>query len=150
MGIANGRAEFGPRALGNRSLLGDPRGQQVKEQVNLVKGREQFRPFAPAILAERAADYFDMPVPQSPYMQYVARCIRPAEVPAVVHVDGTSRVQTVGAEDNPLLRELLLGFEQRTGCPVLLNTSLNVRGEPLVNTWTDAQRFAHATGVEVF
>ena len=65
-----------------------PRGQQVKEQVNLVKGREQFRPFAPAILAERAADYFDMPVPQSPYMQYVARCIRPAEVPAVVHVDG--------------------------------------------------------------
>ena len=151
VGIANGRAEFGPRALGNRSLLGDPRGQQVKEQVNLVKGREQFRPFAPAMVsAERAADYFDMPVPQSPYMQYVARCIRPAEVPAVVHVDGTSRVQTVGAEDNPLLRELLLGFEQRTGCPVLLNTSLNVRGEPLVNTWTDAQRFAHATGVEVF
>lgn len=150
MGIANGRAEFGPRALGNRSLLGDPRGQRVKEQVNLVKGREQFRPFAPAIVAERAADYFDMPVPRSPYMQYVAPCRRPAEIPAVVHVDGTSRVQTVGAEDNPLLRELLLGFEQRTGCPVLLNTSLNVRGEPLVNTWADAQRFAHATGVEVF
>ena len=150
VGVANGRAEFGPRALGNRSLLADPRGPETKDRVNRVKKRERFRPFAPMILATHADRYFDMPVTSSPYMQFVA-CVRdPVMFPAICHVDNTARVQTLGREDNPRIYGLLEAFYEKTGCPMLLNTSLNVKGEPLVNAWADAERFAARAGVKVF
>ena len=150
VGVASGRAEFGPRALGNRSLLADPRGSEIKEKVNAIKRRQQFRPFAPVILAEVADDYFDMPVGwhHSPYMQSVARCRQPDLTPAVCHVDGTSRVQTV-AQDGSGIRELLEKWYVLTGCPMLLNTSLNIRGEPMVNDRADADRFEQLYGVKV-
>jgi carbamoyltransferase len=147
--VANGRAEFGPRALGNRSILADPRTREMKDKVNVIKGRERFRPFAPVVLAERAADYFDMPTTASPYMQFAVRCWKPDEIPAAVHVDGTSRVQTVTEQQNPRLHAVLTAWEQRTGLPILLNTSLNSRGEPLINTWEEARAFSRREGVEV-
>jgi carbamoyltransferase len=150
IGIANGRAEFGPRALGNRSLLADPRGPDVKDRVNRVKQREPFRPFAPIILAQDAKRFFDMPVRASPYMQFVARVRHPDRFPAITHVDKTARVQTVTREQHPQMHALLQAFREMTGCPMLLNTSLNVKGEPLVNTWADAQRFASLSGVKVY
>ena len=150
VGVASGRAEFGPRALGNRSLLADPRGSEIKEKVNEIKRRQQFRPFAPVILAEVADDYFDMPTGwhHSPYMQSVARCRQPSLTPAICHVDGTSRVQTV-ARDGSGMRELLEKWYVMTGCPMLLNTSLNIRGEPMVNDRADADRFEKLYGVTV-
>lgn len=148
--VANGRAEFGPRALGNRSLICDPRGPHVKDKVNAIKGREPFRPFAPAVLEDHAEACFEMPVPRSPYMQFVARCRRPDLYPAIVHVDGTSRVQTVSRTDHPRFHALIADFHARTGCPMLLNTSLNRKGEPLVNDWDDALTLAAATDVSVF
>ena len=150
VGVASGRAEFGPRALGNRSLLADPRGSEIKEQVNEIKRRQQFRPFAPVILAEVADDYFDMPAGwhHSPYMQSVARCRQPGLTPAVCHVDGSSRVQTV-ASDGSGIRQLLEKWYVLTGCPMLLNTSLNIRGEPMVNDRADADRFEQLYGVKV-
>jgi carbamoyltransferase len=150
-GVANGRAEYGPRALGNRSLLADPRGLDIKDRVNEIKRRQKFRPFAPVILAEHVDEFFDMPrgFSASPYMQSVARCKQPDAFPAIVHVDGTSRVQTVPA-DGSGIRRLLESWYQRTGCPMLLNTSLNIRGEPMVNDRADADRFEQAYGVRVF
>ena len=150
VGVASGRAEFGPRALGNRSLLADPRGSEIKEKVNAIKRRQQFRPFAPVILAEVVDDYFDMPAGwhHSPYMQSVARCRQPSLTPAVCHVDGTSRVQTV-ARDGSGIRELLEKWYVLTGCPMLVNTSLNIRGEPMVNDRADADRFEQLYGVTV-
>jgi carbamoyltransferase len=150
VGVASGRAEFGPRALGNRSLLADPRGPEIKDQVNEIKRRQKFRPFAPVILEEYAAEYFDMPRgwATSPYMQSVARCRHPDLFPAIVHHDGTSRVQTV-APDGSGIRELLEKWFVMTGCPMLLNTSLNIRGEPMVNDRADADRFEKLYGVRV-
>jgi carbamoyltransferase len=150
VGVASGRAEFGPRALGNRSLLADPRGHDIKDRVNEIKRRQKFRPFAPVILAELADEFFDMPhgFPSSPYMQSVARCKRPDLYPAIVHHDGTSRVQTVPA-DNSGIRQLLEKWYVLTGCPMLLNTSLNIRGEPMVNNRADADRFEALYGVKV-
>lgn len=150
VGVANGRAEFGPRSLGNRSLLADPRGPDIKDRVNEIKRRQKFRPFAPVILAELVHDYFDMPVnwDSSPYMQTVAHCKHPRDYPAIVHVDGTSRVQTVPA-DGSGIRELLEAWFEWTGCPMLLNTSLNIRGEPMVNDRQDADRFEKLYGVRV-
>ena len=150
VGVASGRAEFGPRALGNRSLLADPRGPEIKDQVNEIKRRQKFRPFAPVILEEYAAEYFDMPRgwATSPYMQSVARCRHPDLFPAIVHHDGTSRVQTV-ARDGSGIRELLEKWFVMTGCPMLLNTSLNIRGEPMVNDRADADRFEKLYGVRV-
>jgi carbamoyltransferase len=150
-GVASGRAEFGPRALGNRSLLADPRGHDIKDQVNAIKRRQQFRPFAPVILAEHCGEFFDMPrgFSSSPYMQSVARCRRPDAFPAIVHVDGTSRVQTVSA-DGSGIRRLLEAWYKETGCPMLLNTSLNIRGEPIVNDRADADRFEKLYGVKVY
>jgi len=148
--VANGRAEFGPRALGNRSLLCDPRGPSAKSRMNEIKKREQFRPFAPAILEEHAGKYFDMPVDYSPYMQLVAPCLRPDELPGICHEDGTSRVQTVGVNDNAQFRALLEAWHQASGCPVLMNTSLNIKGEPLVNTWQDAERFQQLHNIKIF
>lgn len=148
--VANGRAEFGPRALGNRSLLCDPRGPNAKERMNRIKRREEFRPFAPAILEEHAKIWFDMPVHSSPYMQFVAQCRAPNIIPGVCHVDGSSRVQTVSKGKNSNFRILLEEWYSITKCPVLMNTSLNIKGEPLVNTWEDALRWEKINGVGVF
>lgn len=149
VGIANGRAEFGPRALGNRSLLCDPRGQNAKANMNRIKRREQFRPFAPAILSEHASNYFNMNR-DSPYMQFVFTCKQPELYPGICHVDNTSRVQTVSKTDNPDFRNLLEEWYRVTGCPMLLNTSLNIKGQPLVNSWEDALEFEERYSVKVF
>ncbi len=174
VGWFQGRAEFGPRALGHRSILADPRGRDVQRTVNLqIKFRESFRPFAPSVLAERADEFFDLggngetasplsPLPESPYMLLVGP-VRGAEVegdgldrlrqidstvPAVTHVDGSARVQTVTKERNGLYYDLLAGFEARTGCPVLVNTSFNVRGEPIVHSPADAVRVFRRTHMD--
>ena len=143
-GVANGRAEFGPRALGNRSLFADPRGDEIKDKVNEIKRRQKFRPFAPIVLEEHANDWFEMPggVTDSPYMQFVAKCKRPDEIPAVVHGDGTSRVQTVNRKNHPELYHAMRQWHAESGCPVILNTSLNIKGQPIVNTVKEAEEFA--------
>jgi carbamoyltransferase len=150
VGVASGRAEFGPRALGNRSLLADPRGPEIKELVNNIKRRQQFRPFAPVILEELADSYFDMSGDgvDSRYMQRVVRCIHPELFPAIIHRDGTSRVQTV-PNDGSGIRRLLEAWYKETGCPMLLNTSLNIRGEPMVNNRQDADRFEELYDIKV-
>jgi carbamoyltransferase len=151
-GVASGRAEFGPRALGNRSLLADPRGADIRDRVNEIKRRQQFRPFAPVILTEHVHEYFNMPRAwtDSDYMQVISRCRQPDLYPAVCHVDGTSRVQTVPKNSRSGLRLLLEQWYNQTGCPMLLNTSLNIRGEPMVNDREDARRFEKIYGVRVF
>jgi carbamoyltransferase len=134
-----GASEYGPRALGHRSLLADPRRADNIERLNDVKGREQFRPVAPMVLEERAADLFDGPLP-SPYMLFTHR-VRPEwleRIPAVVHVDGTARIQTVSASRDPLMARTLQAFEARTGVPVVVNTSLNTAGRPMVDDPRDA------------
>jgi carbamoyltransferase len=130
--VATGKAEYGPRALGNRSILADPRDPNIKDKVNLIKKREMFRPFAPVILEEKASEWFDMNF-ISPYMQYAVKCKKPDLIPSVVHADGTSRVQTVNKEQHPGLYEVLLKWYELTGVPILLNTSLNIKGQPLLN-----------------
>lgn len=150
VGIANGRAEFGPRALGNRSLLADPRGADIKDRLNKIKHRQKFRPFAPIILEELAADYFEMPVQSSPFMQFTAKVKRPDLYPAITHQDGTARVQTLSKEMNPQLYELIKLFYNATNCPMLVNTSLNIKGEPMVNTWEDACRFREKHNTKVY
>ena len=150
VGVASGRAEFGPRALGNRSLLADPRGHYVKDLVNAIKKRQEFRPFAPAVLEEHAHEIFDMPVRKSQYMQFVAPCKYPDLYPAICHVDNTSRVQTVSKEDNPNFYRLINEFYKKTGCPMLLNTSLNIKGMPIVNTREDGVAFEKKYGVKVY
>jgi carbamoyltransferase len=151
VGVAHGRAEFGPRALGNRSLLADPRGPEIKDAVNKIKRRQEFRPFAPVILEERAHEYFEFPrkVTSSPYMQFTAICKHPEDFPAIVHKDGTSRVQTVRYREHPGLYRLLERWEKQTGCPMLLNTSLNIRGKPMVNTIKDSKAFEKEYGIKV-
>jgi carbamoyltransferase len=162
VGWHQGRMEFGPRALGNRSILGDPRSPSMQKALNLkVKYRESFRPFAPSVLRERVGDWFDIDV-DSPYMLLVAdvkaeRCramsheeqslfgidklnVRRSEIPAITHVDYSARIQTVHRETNPRYHALISRFEEMTGCPVLVNTSFNVRGEPIVCTPEDAFR----------
>ena len=162
MGWFQGRMEFGPRALGARSILGDPRSPQMQSRMNLkIKFRESFRPFAPVVLRGRVQDYFELDT-DSPYMLLVAdvqqsRRIRMTEeqrslfgidklnvprsdIPAVTHVDYSARVQTVRREENPRYYDLIRAFEEKTGCAVLVNTSFNVRGEPIVCTLEDAYR----------
>lgn len=150
VGVASGRAEFGPRALGNRSLLADPRGHDIKDRVNEIKRRQKFRPFAPVILEEEVNEYFDMPKnwTNSRYMQIVARVKQPDLYPAITHADGTARVQTV-PNDGSGIRKLLEQWYLLTGCPMLLNTSLNIRGEPMVNDRSDADRFQSLYHVKV-
>jgi carbamoyltransferase len=150
-GVANGRAEFGPRALGNRSLLADPRGPNIKDRVNEIKRRQKFRPFAPVILEEMADQYFIFRSGwhNSHYMQSVAQCRRPDLFPAICHYDGTSRVQTVPA-DGSGIRDLLEKWFVLTDCPMLLNTSLNIKGEPMVNDRADADRFEQKYNVKVW
>ena len=164
-----GRMEFGPRALGNRSILADPRSPGMRETLNTkIKLREAFRPFAPVVLRDRAAEYFDLPrASDSPYMLLVGR-LQPEQrlaveheagglarlaqlrsrIPAVSHVDGSARVQTLDPTDNPRLAGLIEAFARRTGCPVLVNTSLNVRGEPIVETPAQAYRCLMSTALD--
>jgi carbamoyltransferase len=135
-----GRSEFGPRALGHRSLLADPRSQDNLERLNDVKGREQFRPVAPMVLAERAGEIFTGGPLPSEYMLFThgVRDEWRARIPAVVHVDGTARIQTVHAAAEPLVARMLTAFERRTGVPVVVNTSLNTAGRPMVDDPRDA------------
>lgn len=177
IGWFNGRMEFGPRALGSRSILGDPRSPKMQSQMNLkIKFREGFRPFAPSVIAEKAKEWFDMAgVEQrsdfsSPYMLIVGHVqkskmlntdgeMKKAEgferlksvntqIPAVTHVDNSARIQTVHQETNPDFYSLLTEFEKITGCPVLINTSFNVRGEPIVESPEDAYRCFMRTGMD--
>lgn len=176
VGLFQGRMEFGPRALGNRSIIADPRRPDMQSVLNQkIKKRESFRPFAPAVLAEHAAEWFDLPGP-SPYMLFTApvrsfgavegQAVRAhanihdaldmegrlaavrSDIPAVTHVDGSARVQTVDAERSPQLYSLLQAFHARTGCPVIVNTSFNVRGEPIVHTPDDAYRCFMTTDMD--
>ncbi|MDQ8202622.1 carbamoyltransferase [Pelagicoccus sp. SDUM812003] len=169
VGWAQGRMEFGPRALGSRSILGDARNPEMQRKMNLkIKFRESFRPFAPIVLREKASAFFSLkPEEDSPYMLIVApvkedqrrggnagaegldqiRNVR-STVPAVTHVDYSARIQTVDTERSPLLRRLLEEFERRTGCPMLVNTSFNIRGEPIVCTAEDAARCFLATEMD--
>jgi carbamoyltransferase len=151
VGVASGRAEFGPRALGNRSLLADPRGEDIKDLVNSIKKRQKFRPFAPAILEEDVNEYFELPtgVKNTPYMQYTAACTHGKDFPAIIHHDHTSRVQTVRKTDNPGFHALLTEWKKQTGCPILLNTSLNIKGQPIVNDRADGKAFTNKYGVKV-
>jgi carbamoyltransferase len=134
--VATGRAEYGPRALGNRSILADPRDSGIKDKVNLIKKRELFRPFAPVVMEEHASEWFDMHY-SSPYMQFTPKCLKPELIPSVVHADGTSRVQTVNKKQHPGLYAVLEKFYEKTGVPVLLNTSLNIKGQPILNDEKD-------------
>jgi carbamoyltransferase len=149
VGWFQGRMEFGPRALGNRSILADPRRPKMKDVLNArVKHREPFRPFAPSVLAERTGDYFEKDYP-SPFMLFVypIRAEKRAEIPAVTHVDGTGRLQTVAERENPRYFELLRRFEAETGVPVILNTSFN-ENEPIVCTPEDAVRCWQTTQMD--
>ncbi len=171
VGWFQGRMEFGPRALGGRSILADPRSQDMQKVLNLkVKYRESFRPFAPSVLAEKAGEWFDLTA-ESPYMLMVADVteahrhemtpaqtalfgidklnVARSDIPAVTHVDYSARIQTVHAETNPLYHALLSRFEALTGCPMVVNTSFNVRGEPIVCTPEDAFRCFMGTGIEL-
>jgi carbamoyltransferase len=162
IGLHQGRMEFGPRALGARSIIGDPRSSEMQSVMNLkIKYRESFRPFAPSVLREHVADWFELDH-ESPYMMLVADVVKDrrremsdeekglfgisklnikrSEIPAVTHVDYSARIQTVRRETNPLYWEIIEAFRQKTGCPVIVNTSFNVRGEPIVCTPEDSYR----------
>jgi len=147
VGVAKGRAEFGPRALGNRSFLADPSLPDMKDRVNKVKGREEFRPFAPMILKEDVDRYFEKGI-SSPFMNTIRKAKKETldKYMCIVHLDGTSRIQEVSEEPH---RTLLEEWKKETGCPMLLNTSLNIKGEPIVNTEQDAKKFKLKTGIEV-
>jgi len=171
VGWFQGRMEFGPRALGARSILADPRAPTVQKQLNLkIKFREGFRPFAPSVLREHLEEWFELDT-DSPYMMLVAdvaadrlrpldkaeqvlsgldklRVVR-SEIPAVTHVDNSARIQTVHSDTNPLYHRLITRFAELTGCPVLVNTSFNVRGEPIVCTPADAWRCFMATDLDL-
>ena len=150
VGLFQGAMEFGPRALGGRSILGDPRLPEMQSLINQkVKFRESFRPFAPSVLKERVGDFFDFKEGQeSPYMLLVTKTLDDS-LPAVTHVDGSARVQTVTPERNGFYHDLLKAFEEETGCPVLINTSFNVRGEPVVCSPYDAWRCFMLTDIDV-
>jgi carbamoyltransferase len=170
IGWFQGRMEFGPRALGSRSILGNARSPKMQSVMNLkIKYRESFRPFAPSVLRERVAEYFDMDV-DSPYMLLVAPVVERrrlamaeahkalwgidllnvprSDIPAVTHIDYSARIQTVYAETHPRYYKLLKAFETKTGCGVLVNTSFNVRGEPIVCTPEDAYRCFMRTEID--
>ena len=148
VGWYQGKMEWGPRALGNRSILADPRRKEMKDILNeKIKHRESFRPFAPSILEEHCSEYFDIDV-SSPYMLMVAPVKKPDAIPAVTHVDGTGRVQTVSKFSNPLYYSLISQFYDLTGVPVIINTSMNVKGEPIVNTPEQAYNMLTKTDMD--
>jgi len=144
-GVASDKAEFGPRALGNRSLLGDCR-YSIKDTVNKIKKRQPFRPFAPAILEEYADVYFEGKMNE--YMQFVAKAEH--EFDSVTHVDGTARVQIVKEDNTSVIRQILELWYEETGVPMLLNTSLNIKGQPIVNNESDVNSFMKKYNVQVF
>ncbi len=169
IGLCQGRMEFGPRALGARSIIGDARSEKMQSALNLkVKFRESFRPFAPSVLEEKASEYFDLPV-KSPYMLLTASIqedkrinevptdngegiqklkVKRSVVPAVTHVDYSARVQTVSEKDNPIFYRILKELDAQTNCPVVINTSFNIRGEPIVATASDAYRCFMCTNMD--
>jgi carbamoyltransferase len=170
IGWFNGRMEFGPRALGNRSILGDPRSPRMQAQMNIkIKFREGFRPFAPSVLRERVSDYFELDA-DSPYMLLVAPVAKErqiamtadsqslwgieqlnvvrSDIPAITHIDYSARVQTVTHDTNPDYYDLIKAFEDLTGCAVVVNTSFNVRGEPIVCSPADAYRCFMRTHID--
>jgi len=169
IGLCQGRMEFGPRALGARSIIGDARSEKMQSELNLkVKFRESFRPFAPSVLEEKASEYFDLPI-ESPYMMLVAQVredkqikhsstesveglqklkTKRSVVPAVTHVDYSARIQTVSEKDNPLFYRIIKQFDALTKCPVVINTSFNIRGEPIVATAADAYRCFMCTNMD--
>ena len=148
VGWYQGKMEWGPRALGNRSILADPRRADMKDILNAkIKHRESFRPFAPSIMEEFASEYFEMDIP-SPYMLMVAPVKKPKEIPAVTHVDGTGRLQTVSKKSNELYYNLINEFYKITGTPVIINTSMNVMGEPIVNTPEQAYQMIIKTDMD--
>jgi carbamoyltransferase len=172
IGWLQGRMEFGPRALGSRSILGDARSQEMQSVMNLkIKFRESFRPFAPCVLREDVAEYFETrPQEDSPYMLLVAAVprreaaqltgqsrswgldklkVKRSVVPAITHVDYSARIQTVDPQRHPRLHRLITAFKQRTGCPIIINTSFNIRGEPIVCSPQDAYRCSMATNMDV-
>jgi carbamoyltransferase len=149
IGWFQGRMEWGPRSLGSRSILADARNRENWQRVNLkIKFRESFRPFAPACLAEKASDWFDIDR-ESPYMLLVCQVREGREIPAVTHVDGSARLQTVTRDAHPEFYDLLAEFDRQTGCPVMINTSFNVRGEPIVCTPGDAYLCFMRTNMDV-
>jgi len=149
VGWFQGRTEWGPRALGSRSILADPRNPENWQRVNKkIKFRESFRPFAPAVLAEKASEWFDIDR-ESPYMLLVCQVREGKHIPAVTHKDGSARLQTVTREAHPEFYDVISAFDQRTGCPVLINTSFNVRGEPIVCTPDDAYLCFMRTNMDV-
>ena len=148
VGWYQGKMEWGPRALGNRSILADPRQKEMKDILNeKIKHRESFRPFAPSILEEYTSEYFDMDIP-SPYMLMVSPVKKPEKIPAVTHVDGTGRLQTVSKNSNPLYYKLINEFYNLTGIPIIINTSMNVKGEPIVNTPEQAYNMLTKTDMD--
>ena len=148
IGWFQGKSEFGPRALGNRSILADPRNFHNRELINhVVKNREWFRPFAPVVLEECYQDWFDFEIP-SPYMLYTAQVKQPERIPAVTHVDGSSRFQTINRETNLHYYELVKAFGELTGVPILLNTSLNGNGEPILETEDEAIKFFETSNLD--
>jgi carbamoyltransferase len=149
VGWFQGRMEWGPRSLGSRSILADPRNEDNWKRVNLkIKFRESFRPFAPAVLEEKARDWFDIDR-ESPYMLLVCQVKEGRSIPAVTHVDGSARLQTVTREAHPEFHDLITEFDRLTGCPVLINTSFNVRGEPIVMSPDDAYLCFMRTDMDV-
>jgi carbamoyltransferase len=144
-GVANGKAEFGPRALGNRSLLADPR-EDIKDTINKIKQRQLFRPFAPAILEEFSDKYFSGHMNE--YMQFTAKALH--DYSSVTHVDGTARVQVVKKDSSSIIRKILEEWYDKTGCPMLLNTSLNIKCQPMVDSLEDAKHFEKYYNVKVF
>ena len=170
VGLHQGRMEFGPRALGARSIIGDPRSPQMQQVMNLkIKYRESFRPFAPSVLREHVAEWFELDA-DSPYMLLVADVlpsrrremtsaeeslfgieklnVKRSEIPAVTHVDYSARIQTVRRETNPLYWDIIEAFRLRTGCPIVVNTSFNVRGEPIVCSVSDSYRCFMRTEID--
>ena len=148
VGWYQGKMEWGPRALGNRSILADPRDANMKNILNeKIKHRESFRPFAPSILDEYISEYFDIGM-SSPYMLFVAKVKKPDKIPAVAHIDGTGRLQSVSKEVNPLYYDLINEFYQLTNIPVIINTSMNVMGEPIVNTPEHAYKMILKTDMD--
>ena len=144
-----GRSEIGPRALGNRSFISDPRNLEMKDILNSrVKFREWFRPFAPVVLSEHKEDWFNMDF-DSPFMLHTVPCKRPTQIPSAVHIDNTSRVQTLTRDHNPIFYDLISKFNDKTGVPIVLNTSLNVKGEPIVETPEDAMKLFDESDVDM-
>jgi carbamoyltransferase len=146
-GLARGKAEFGPRALGNRSLIADPRDPCIKDKVNEIKQRQKFRPFAPVILEEYYDQYFCEG--GNNYMQFAVKS-KTELYPSILHADNTSRVQVLSESDNPKFYDLLSRWYSVTGCPILLNTSLNIKGQPMVNDKSQAKEWEDTYNIKVF